>query len=95
MTEDSLKIRIDVGSLGLPIIALIDTRANTNTISFDLSIGKLHLRPTQQSAWNGFLGQVTTMLDTCRLPIYIFGYNCVHEFHVFWENALDTQIILG
>ena len=42
------QIRVDVGSLGLPATTLIDTGADTNTISYDLweALGKSHLRPT-------------------------------------------------
>ena len=90
-------IQVECGTLGVSTIALIDTRAHANTISHDLwvQLGKPHIWPTQQVILIGFLGQVTTMLGKCRLPIYICGYNCVHEFHVFLENATNTQIILG
>ena len=31
----------------------------------------------------------------CRLPVYVCGYNCQHEFNVFPKDTTDTQIILG
>ena len=42
------QILVDVGALGLPVTALIDTRADTNTISYDLwvSLGQPQLKAT-------------------------------------------------
>ena len=48
-TAQSLQpyIQVDSGSLGIPTMALIDTRADTNTISYALwvKLGKPHLTP--------------------------------------------------
>ena len=42
------QILVDVGTIGLPVTALIDTRADTNTISYDLwvSLGQPQLKAT-------------------------------------------------
>ena len=89
-------ILVDVGALGLPVIALIDTGADTNTISYDFwdSLGQPHLKSTKLQV-SGFFGQSTTLLGVCHLPMYVYGYNCHHEFNVFLKNILDTHIILG
>ena len=42
-----------------------------------------------------FSRQPTNLLGVCRLPVYVCGYNCNHEFNVFPKNTTDTQLILG
>ena len=90
------QIRADVDSLGLPVTSLIDTRVDANTISYNLrkEIGKLHLQPTQLTI-TSFLGQPIALSGTCRLPMYVCGYDCLHDFNVFPKDPLDMQIILG
>ena len=96
--QESLQpyIRVDSGSLGIPSTALIDIGADINTISYALwvELGKPHLISNALTL-TGFEEQHVTMLGKCRLPVYIFGHNCVQEFFVFPENASDTQMILG
>ena len=43
----------------------------------------------------GFAGQESTMMGKCRIHVYLVGFNCVHEFFIFPEGAMETQMILG
>ena len=90
------QILVDVGAIGLPVTALIDTGADTNTISYDLwvNLGQPQLKATTLQVVS-FFGQTTNLLGMCRLPVYVCGYNCQHEFNVFPKDTTDTQIILG
>ena len=89
-------IQVDSGSLGIPTVALIDTGADTNTISYALweKLGKPYLT-THQLILTGFAEQEVHMLGKCNLPVYIFGYKCTHEFFVFPKNVSSTQMIMG
>ena len=51
------QILVDVGAIGLLVIALIDTRADTNTISYDLwdSLGQPQLKATNLKV-SSFIG---------------------------------------
>ena len=87
-------IQVDSGSLGIPTVALIDTGADTNTISYALweKLGKPSLA-THQLILTGFAEQEVHMLGKCSLPVYMFGYKCTHEFFVFrkiFKYADDT-----
>ena len=81
-------IQVDSGSLGIPTVALIDTGADTNTISYALreKLGKANLTPYQLTL-TGFAEQEVHMLGKCNLPVYIFGYKYTHEFFVFLKNV--------
>ena len=56
-------IQVDSGSLGIPTVALIDTGADTNTISYALweKLGKPHLT-SYQLTLTGFVEQEVHML---------------------------------
>ena len=57
---------MDSGALGIPTIALIDTRADTNTISYALwvELEKPHLT-THMLTLTGFAEQEVHMLGKC------------------------------
>ena len=90
------RIVVGVGALGLPVTTLIDTGADTNTISYDLwdSLGQPHLKATSLQVLR-FFGQLTNLLGVCHLLVYVCEYNCHHEFTVFPKNTANTQLILG
>ena len=70
------QILVDVGALELPVVtALIDTGADTNTISYDLwdSLGQPNLKSTNLQV-SGFFGQSTTLLGVCHLHVYVCEY---------------------
>ena len=60
------QILVDVGALGLPVTALINTGADTNIISYDLwdSLGQPQLKATSLQI-SGFSGQPTNLLGVC------------------------------
>ena len=96
-TSQSLQpyTRADSRSLGIPTTALIDMGVDTNAISYALwvELGKPHLTQHELTL-TGFAEQEVKMLGKCKLPVYIFGHQCIHEYFVFLENVSYTQMIL-
>ena len=97
-TNQSLQpfIWVDCGPLGTPTVALIDTGADVNTISYALWL-EMGKPPLVQQELNlvGMAQEKVHMIGKCNLPIYVCGHKCSDTFFVFPKNVSSTQLILG
>ena len=89
-------ILVSTGTDQHQIHALVDSGAHLNTISWDLYQRmrniSLHVMERQ---FVGFNGTILTTKGSIKLPIYIKGVLCSHNFFVLPPDAPQEQLICG
>jgi len=77
-------------------IALVDTGANLNTLTFDTweELGRSKLVNTKL-AFSSYLGESSLAKGSFELPVFLNGLNLVHKFYIMLRGPMLSPIILG